>query len=116
MAESLLESAGGSNGGGGSFLDGIIRSSLESGVASAGSRDDDDEERHLAPENMSNKALLERLCRNSRLTPLSKTEGGASSEEEDSRRGSGSSPSNFTTGQFCMVLWTTTVHLVLLYS
>lgn len=67
MAESLLD---GSNTNG-SFLDGIIRSSLESGVP--GSEDKTTkEDRNVAPENMSNKALLDQLCRNSRLTPLSR--------------------------------------------
>ncbi|KAF5288640.1 hypothetical protein FQA39_LY15335 [Lamprigera yunnana] len=66
IAESLLDGAG-SNG---SFLDGIIRSSLESGVPSIDDKVKDD--KNLTPENMSNKTLLDQLCRNSRLTPLSK--------------------------------------------
>lgn len=63
MAESLLDVTG-SNG----FLDGIIRSSLESGVPVGEGKGK--EEKNAAPENMSNKALLDQLCRNSRLTPL----------------------------------------------
>lgn len=72
IAESLLDGTG-SNG---SFLDGIIRSSLESGVPHA---DDKSlkEEKIIGVENMSNKALLDQLCRNSRLTPLSKPSGTA---------------------------------------
>ncbi|CAH1962239.1 unnamed protein product [Acanthoscelides obtectus] len=91
MAESLLEgSPGGAEGGSGngSFLDGIIRSSLEQGVpgdkGTAADRDDSDEG-PLAPENMSNKALLDQLCRNSRLTPLSKDDG-SSGEEGGGRK------------------------------
>lgn len=53
MAESLLDGTG-SNG---SFLDGIIRSSLESGVPGNEDKSPKDE-KNLAPENMSNKALL----------------------------------------------------------
>lgn len=64
MAESLLDGTNTN----GSFLDGIIRSSLESGVPSS----EDKEDKNVAPENMSNKALLDQLCRNSRLTPLPK--------------------------------------------
>nr|CAI5850902.1 unnamed protein product [Callosobruchus analis] len=93
MAESLLEgSASGADGGAGngSFLDGIIRSSLEQGVpgdkGTAIDRDDSDEG-PLAPENMSNKALLDQLCRNSRLTPLSKDDG-SSGEEGGGRKAS----------------------------
>lgn len=91
MAESLLDGTG-SNG---SFLDGIIRSSLESGVPV----NDDKiikEEKNISPENMSNKALLEQLCRNSRLTPLSKSVMGDSSGDESYRKGS--SPLNFISG------------------
>lgn len=67
MAESLLD---GSNTNG-SFLDGIIRSSLESGVP-GGEEKVSKEDKNVSPENMSNKALLDQLCRNSRLAPLSK--------------------------------------------
>lgn len=67
IAESLLDGTG-SNG---SFLDGIIRSSLESGVPTHDDKTMKDEN-STAPENMSNKALLDQLCRNSRLTPLQK--------------------------------------------
>lgn len=95
MAESLLEAPGASKG---SFLDGIIRSSLESGVPSDNEQklpQVEEEERNVA--NLSNKALLDQLCRNSRRTPLSsKMEAGSSSGDE--RRDSGS-PLNFTTGK-----------------
>ncbi|XP_072398870.1 mushroom body large-type Kenyon cell-specific protein 1-like isoform X2 [Diabrotica undecimpunctata] len=94
-AESLLESSSAANG---SFLDGIIRSSLESGVP--GSEDKaSNEDKNIAPENMSNKALLDQLCRNSRLTPLSKpttSDGNHSSEDESCRKSL--SPLNYATG------------------
>lgn len=66
MAESLYDGTGTN----GSFLDGIIRSSLESGVPNTGGNKED--AKNVAPENMSNKALLDQLCRNSRITPLPK--------------------------------------------
>lgn len=81
-----------------SFLDGIIRSSLESGVPLSDEKSSK-EAKNMAPENMSNKALLEQLCRNSRLTPLPKpilTD--ASSSGDESYRKS-SSPLNFSTGK-----------------
>ncbi|KAF5296641.1 hypothetical protein FQR65_LT10181 [Abscondita terminalis] len=83
IAESLLDGTG-SNG---SFLDGIIRSSLESGVPANDDKIKDD--KNLTPENMSNKALLDQLCRNSRLTPLPKpnVSESNSSSEENYRRG-----------------------------
>ncbi|CAH0554470.1 unnamed protein product [Brassicogethes aeneus] len=108
IAESLLDGTG-SNG---SFLDGIIslgfRSSLESGVPGQEEKSPP-EEKNVAPENMSNKALLDQLCRNSRLTPLSKPGAAAapadaagaaasanSSGDESYRKGA--SPLNFATG------------------
>ncbi|XP_067007330.2 mushroom body large-type Kenyon cell-specific protein 1 [Anabrus simplex] len=69
MAESLYDGTGAN----GSFLDGIIRSSLEMGLPSGGvkeSSNGSNSEKVTAPENMSNKALLDQLCRNSCLTPL----------------------------------------------
>ncbi|KAJ8982726.1 hypothetical protein NQ317_019517 [Molorchus minor] len=92
MAESLLEGTGPN----GSFLDGIIRSSLESGVPNNEDKSPK-EEKNLAPENMSNKALLDQLCRNSRLTPLSKPAPDPNSSGDESYR-RGSSPLNFATG------------------
>ncbi|XP_018321152.1 mushroom body large-type Kenyon cell-specific protein 1 isoform X2 [Agrilus planipennis] len=92
MAESLLDSSGTN----GSFLDGIIRSSLESGVPSSNDETSPKDEKNLAPENMSNKALLEQLCRNSRLTPLTKpnlTESNSSTEENFRKN---ASPLNFS--------------------
>lgn len=94
MAESLLESAG-SNG---SFLDGIIRSSLETGVPSCEEKSPK-EEKNVAPENMSNKALLDQLCRNSRLTPLSKPTMTETNSSGDESYRKGSSPLNFATGR-----------------
>lgn len=66
IAESLLDGCT-SNG---SFLDGIIRSSLESGLPQ--------NDKILTPENLSNKALLEQLmCRNTRLkSSMSETSSG----------------------------------------
>ncbi|ENN70339.1 hypothetical protein YQE_12847, partial [Dendroctonus ponderosae] len=91
MAESLLDGSGPN----GSFLDGIIRSSLESGVPISDEKLPR-EEKNTAPENMSNKALLDQLCRNSRLTPLPKpTLTDASSSGDESYRKS-SSPLNFS--------------------
>ncbi|XP_063907629.1 mushroom body large-type Kenyon cell-specific protein 1 isoform X2 [Zophobas morio] len=92
IAESLLDGTG-SNG---SFLDGIIRSSLESGVPPS----DDKlpkEEKSISIESMSNKALLDQLCRNSRLTPLSKPAMSENSSGDESYR-KGASPLNFTAG------------------
>lgn len=95
MAESLLEAPGAN----GSFLDGIIRSSLESGVPSSNEQKSLIEEEERSVANLSNKALLDQLCRNSRRTPLStKAEGSSSSGDEGGQRSSGS-PLNFTTGK-----------------
>lgn len=83
MAESLYDGTGAN----GSFLDGIIRSSLEMGLPPGTSKEASSSS---APENMSNKALLDQLCRNSCLTPLPRavslplTDGGASSSDDDS--------------------------------
>lgn len=66
MAESLYDGTGAN----GSFLDGIIRSSLESGVPT--DKTNSKEDKNVTPENMSNKALIDQLCRNSRITPLPK--------------------------------------------
>lgn len=95
MAESLLDGTNTN----GSFLDGIIRSSLESGVPGCEEKTSK-EDKNVAPENMSNKALLDQLCRNSRLTPLSKPtetqnlpEKGSSPFNEDTTR-TGDSPQN----------------------
>ncbi|RZC34128.1 mushroom body large-type Kenyon cell-specific protein 1 [Asbolus verrucosus] len=94
IAESLLDGTG-SNG---SFLDGIIRSSLESGVPTAEEKSPK-EEKNVGVESMSNKALLDQLCRNSRLTPLSKpavTSETNSSGDESYKKGA--SPLNFAAG------------------
>lgn len=101
-AESLLETTAPN----GSFLDGIIRSSLESGVPSSEEKSLMNEDKNVAPENMSNKALLDQLCRNSRLPPLSKapaSEGNHSSEDESCRKSV--SPLNFATGKYCYILF-----------
>nr|XP_018900951.1 PREDICTED: mushroom body large-type Kenyon cell-specific protein 1 isoform X1 [Bemisia tabaci] len=60
VAESLYDGTGAN----GSFLDGIIRSSLETGLKDGG---------HSSPEHLSNRNLLEQLCRtNSRLSSLTR--------------------------------------------
>ncbi|KAF2892606.1 hypothetical protein ILUMI_13564 [Ignelater luminosus] len=92
IAESLLDGTG-SNG---SFLDGIIRSSLESGVPGNEDKTIKDE-KNIAPENMSNKALLDQLCRNSRLTPLPKPNISESNSPGDENYKRLSSPLNFST-------------------
>ena len=85
MAESLYDGTGAN----GSFLDGIIRSSLEMGLPSGVSKEASSNSAH---ENMSNKALLDQLCRNSCLTPLPHTlslpltDGGTSSSDDDSMK------------------------------
>ncbi|GFG28607.1 hypothetical protein Cfor_05655, partial [Coptotermes formosanus] len=85
MAESLYDGTGAN----GSFLDGIIRSSLEMGFPSGVSKEASSNSAH---ENMSNKALLDQLCRNSCLTPLPHavslplTDGGTSSSDDDSTK------------------------------
>ncbi|KAK6633089.1 hypothetical protein RUM43_012832 [Polyplax serrata] len=66
IAESLYDGTGNS----GSFLDGIIRSSLEMGLTASQKPDKDAEKSGKNMENMTNKALLDQLCRNSRLTPV----------------------------------------------
>lgn len=95
MAESLYDGTGAN----GSFLDGIIRSSLESGVPSSGDKASK-EDKNVTPENMSNKALLDQLCRNSRITPLPKASASVepnSSGDEGYRKVT--SPLNFVTNK-----------------
>lgn len=95
MAESLYDGTGAN----GSFLDGIIRSSLESGVPHSGDKNKEDT-KNVTPENMSNKALLDQLCRNSRITPLPKANASTepnSSGDESYRKGT--SPINFATNR-----------------
>lgn len=93
MAESLYDGSGAN----GSFLDGIIRSSLESGVPS-GDKANNKEDKNVAPENMSNKALLDQLCRNSRITPLPKASVEPNSSGDEGYKKS-SSPVSFTTSK-----------------
>lgn len=59
MAESLLDGTSTN----GSFLDGIIRSSLESGVPGSEEKASKEEKNVVGLENLSNKALLDQLCR-----------------------------------------------------
>lgn len=88
MAESLYDGSGAN----GSFLDGIIRSSLESGVPT--DKTNSKEDKNVTPENMSNKALLDQLCRNSRITPLPKASVEPSSSGDEAYKKS-SSPVSF---------------------
>uniref|UniRef100_A0A1B6L6E8 HTH psq-type domain-containing protein n=1 Tax=Graphocephala atropunctata TaxID=36148 RepID=A0A1B6L6E8_9HEMI len=76
LAETLYDGTGTN----GSFLDGIIRSSLESGLPKC----KDGEMKR--PEHMSNKALLDQLCRNSRMTPVPKAEASSSDDDETKKR------------------------------
>ncbi|KAJ8868294.1 hypothetical protein PR048_029810 [Dryococelus australis] len=81
IAESLYDGSGAN----GSFLDGIIRSSLEMGLPVIIPRNSGVcSESVMAPENMSNKALLDQLCRNSHLPPLSHPPVDGSSSDDDS--------------------------------
>lgn len=90
MAESLYDGTGAN----GSFLDGIIRSSLESGVPTDKTNNKEDKNVNVTPENMSNKALLDQLCRNSRITPLPKASIEPNSSGDEGYRKS-SSPVSF---------------------
>lgn len=80
LAEKLYDGTGTN----GSFLDGIIRSSLETGLPLKNK-----EGENTSPERMSNKTLLDQLCINSRLTPLLKsgsTQETNSSDDDASKR------------------------------
>lgn len=79
LAETLYDGSGTN----GSFLDGIIRSSLESSGLPV--RGKEGELKRPGPENMSNKALLDQLCRNSKMAPVPKAEA-SSSDDETSKR------------------------------
>lgn len=92
MAESLYDGTGAN----GSFLDGIIRSSLESGVPNQ-EKSNNKEDKNVTPENMSNKALLDQLCRNSRITPLPKANTVEPNSSGDESYRKVSSPLNFAT-------------------
>ncbi|XP_046471251.1 mushroom body large-type Kenyon cell-specific protein 1 isoform X2 [Neodiprion pinetum] len=93
MAESLYDGTGTN----GSFLDNLIRSSLETGMprdqrALAEARNQQQQQQqqqapHHGPETMSNKALIDQLCRNSRRTPLTRIP--QEGEEEAAYRGLG---------------------------
>lgn len=102
IAESLYDGTGAN----GSFLDNLIRSSLETGIprdqramadarlshqqqqgssSSQRDRDRDQRDRDHLPEAMSSKALIDQLCRNSRRTPLPRMT--QDSSEDESYRG-----------------------------
>ncbi|XP_011298816.1 mushroom body large-type Kenyon cell-specific protein 1 isoform X1 [Fopius arisanus] len=85
MAESLYEGTGAN----GSFLDNLIRSSLETGIPrdQRGITEGRGQGHH--PEAMSSKALIDQLCRNSRRTPLPRM---TDSSEDESYRPSRSLP------------------------
>lgn len=82
IAESLYDGSGNS----GSFLDGIIRSSLEMGLNASQKKDKDVEKSGKNTENMSNKALIDQLCRNSRLTPVHRPGGESNSDDDGTTR------------------------------
>ncbi|XP_043469410.1 mushroom body large-type Kenyon cell-specific protein 1 isoform X2 [Leptopilina heterotoma] len=93
MAESLYDGTGAN----GSFLDNLIRSSLETGIprdqramAEARSQQQQQTASQHHPEALSSKSLIDQLCRNSRRTPLPRVTQD-SSEDESYRSSSGRS-------------------------
>ena len=93
IAESLYDGTGAN----GSFLDNLIRSSLETGItrdqrtmAEARSQQQQQAASQHHPEALSSKALIDQLCRNSRRTPLPRMTQD-SSEDESYRSSSGRS-------------------------
>ena len=96
MAESLYDGTGAN----GSFLDNLIRSSLETGISrdqramvEARSQQQQQQQQTASqhhPEALSSKALIDQLCRNSRRTPLPRMTQD-SSEDESYRSSSGRS-------------------------
>ncbi|KAL0276600.1 UNVERIFIED_CONTAM: hypothetical protein PYX00_004144 [Menopon gallinae] len=85
-ARRIVESLYVGSGNNGSFLDGIIRSSLEMGPTASQKHDKDSEKSGKNTEKMSNKALLDQLCRNSRLTPVPRPSGESISDDEAASR------------------------------
>ncbi|XP_008548332.1 mushroom body large-type Kenyon cell-specific protein 1 [Microplitis demolitor] len=87
MAESLYDGSGAN----GSFLDNLIRSSLETGIpreqrlSTEGRGQSSTPVGHYHPEVIGSKALLDQLCRNPRRTPLPR--GTQDSSEDESYRG-----------------------------
>lgn len=87
MAESIYDGPGAN----GSFLDNLIRSSLETGIprdqrAIAEARSQQQQQSSSQhPETMSSKTLIDQLCRNSRRTPLPRM--AQDSSEDESYRG-----------------------------
>lgn len=93
MAESLYDGTGAN----GSFLDNLIRSSLETGIprdqramVEARSQQQQQTASQHHPEALSSKSLIDQLCRNSRRTPLPRMTQD-SSEDESYRSSSGRS-------------------------
>ncbi|XP_036142387.1 mushroom body large-type Kenyon cell-specific protein 1 isoform X7 [Monomorium pharaonis] len=86
MVESIYDGPGAN----GSFLDNLIRSSLETGIprdqrAIAEARNQQQQSSSQHPETMSSKTLIDQLCRNSRRTPLPRMT--QDSSEDESYRG-----------------------------
>ncbi|XP_012222997.1 mushroom body large-type Kenyon cell-specific protein 1-like isoform X4 [Linepithema humile] len=89
MVESIYDGPGAN----GSFLDNLIRSSLETGIprdqrALAEARTQQQQQQQSSsqhPETMSSKTLIDQLCRNSRRTPLPRM--AQDSSEDESYRG-----------------------------
>lgn len=86
MVESIYDGPGAN----GSFLDNLIRSSLETGISRdqrtmAEARNQQQQSSSQHPETMSSKTLLDQLCRNSRRTPLPRA--AQDSSEDESYRG-----------------------------
>jgi len=86
MVESIYDGPGAN----GSFLDNLIRSSLETGIprdqrAIAEARNQQQQSSSQHPETMSSKTLIDQLCRNSRRTPLPRI--AQDSSEDESYRG-----------------------------
>lgn len=88
MVESIYDGSGAN----GSFLDNLIRSSLETGIprdqrtmAEVRNQQQQSSSQAQHPETMSSKTLIDQLCRNSRRTPLPRM--AQDSSEDESYRG-----------------------------
>lgn len=84
-AENVYDGSGAN----GSFLDNLIRSSLETGIPrdqrAMESRNQQQSSQQQLPESMRSKALIDQLCRNSRRTPVPRL--AQDSSEDESYRG-----------------------------
>ncbi|XP_054006403.1 mushroom body large-type Kenyon cell-specific protein 1 isoform X3 [Hylaeus anthracinus] len=88
VTESLYDGSGAN----GSFLDNLIRSSLETGIprdqramAEGRNQQQSSSQQQQLPESMRSKALIDQLCRNSRRTPVPRL--AQDSSEDESYRG-----------------------------